>query len=110
MIKILKAFKACDPELWGRTDMYAPDVQLRLRLRLWRRQTSQTFAAQEEGQALWQGYSTKKRKAAKGLGSRFAYTSPPSKRGNVVSFLDARLRQTRGARVSYGNRTCAAKS
>jgi hypothetical protein len=31
---------------------------------------------------------TKKRKAAKGLGSRFAYTSPPSKRGNVVSFLD----------------------
>ena len=32
--------------------------------------------------------STKKRKAAKGLGSRFAYTSPPSKRGNVVSFAD----------------------
>ena len=26
MIKILKDFKACDPELWGRTDMYAPDV------------------------------------------------------------------------------------
>jgi hypothetical protein len=32
--------------------------------------------------------STKKRKAAKGLGSRFAYTSPPSKRGNIVSFAD----------------------
>jgi hypothetical protein len=26
MVRILKAFKARDPELWGNTDMYSPDV------------------------------------------------------------------------------------
>ena len=26
MVKILKAFKACDPGLWGKTDIFAPDV------------------------------------------------------------------------------------
>jgi hypothetical protein len=26
LIKILKAFKACDPELWGHTDIYSPDA------------------------------------------------------------------------------------